>query len=150
MISLVGHLYSTPHLFVRELMQDAVDTITARTRLTGGTDPGWGVRPDAPRTPGGPLRCDDDGVGMTLAEVGELLAMVGRSSERDAHELRISGHLGKFGVGMLSCLMVTDRITVGSLTTPVEATILGIGALASLVVAVLTRSRVIDWQRVAD
>lgn len=113
MISLVGqHLYSTPHVFVRELLQNAVDAITARTRLTGGTDPGWGVRLDAPRTPGGPVRCVDDGVGMTLAEVGELLATVGRSSKRDAHELPISGYLGQFGIGMLSCFMVTDRITV--------------------------------------
>lgn len=113
MISLVGeHLYSTPHVFVRELLQNAVDAITARTRLTGRSDPGWQVRLDAPRTPGDPVRCVDDGVGMTLAEVGELLATVGRSSKRDAHELPISGYLGQFGIGMLSCFMVTDRITV--------------------------------------
>lgn len=113
MIALLGqHLYSRPQVYVRELLQNAVDALTARSRLTGDHDAAWSVRLNGASAPGEPVRCTDDGVGMTLAEVSEVLATVGRSSKRDEFELPAGDYLGQFGIGLLSCFMVTDRVIV--------------------------------------
>ncbi len=96
------HLYASPRVYVRELLQNAVDAITARAvdgevRITTGD---------------GLLRVDDNGIGLTEAQVHELLATIGRSSKRD--ELGFARHefLGQFGIGLLSCFLVADQIRV--------------------------------------
>jgi molecular chaperone HtpG len=100
------HLYASPRVYVRELLQNAVDAITAVD----------GVRGAAPliaiTTGGDALRIADDGIGLTEAQVHELLATIGRSSKRD--ELGFARHefLGQFGIGLLSCFMVADEIRV--------------------------------------
>jgi molecular chaperone HtpG len=98
------HLYASPRVYVRELLQNAVDAITA----TG--DPASGTI--AITTGGGVLRIADNGVGLTEAQVHELLATIGRSSKRD--ELGFARHefLGQFGIGLLSCFLVADEIRV--------------------------------------
>jgi molecular chaperone HtpG len=76
------HLYASPRVFVRELLQNAVDAITARR----GFDPGAPatVLIEPPEVTGdGTLRVHDSGVGLSEAEVHELLATIGRSSKRD-------------------------------------------------------------------
>ncbi|MBX6768152.1 MAG: ATP-binding protein, partial [Actinomadura rubrobrunea] len=97
------HLYSSPRVYLRELLQNAVDAITAR----GGA--GGAVRIE---TGGGRLRVHDDGVGLTEDEVHRLLATIGRSSKRD--ELGFARHdfLGQFGIGLLSAFLVADEIEV--------------------------------------
>jgi molecular chaperone HtpG len=105
------HLYASPRVYVRELLQNAVDAITARRA----------VRPDAPATVyiepseltgDGTLRVHDTGIGLTEAQVHELLATIGRSAKRD--ELGFARHefLGQFGIGLLSCFLVADEIHV--------------------------------------
>jgi len=98
------HLYASPRVYVRELLQNAVDAITA------AGDPGSG----AITVTSGPdqLRVSDNGVGLTEAQVHELLATIGRSSKRD--ELGFARHefLGQFGIGLLSCFLVADEIRV--------------------------------------
>lgn len=97
------HLYASPRVYVRELLQNAVDAITAtgsdqgRIRITTGADQ---------------LRITDNGIGLTEAQVHELLATIGRSSKRD--ELGFARHefLGQFGIGLLSCFLVADEIRV--------------------------------------
>ncbi|REE98257.1 HSP90 family protein [Thermomonospora umbrina] len=97
------HLYSSPRVYLRELLQNAVDAITAR-----GGGPGT-VRIE---TGDGLLRVHDDGVGLTEDEVHRLLATIGRSSKRD--ELGFARHdfLGQFGIGLLSAFLVADEIEV--------------------------------------
>ncbi|MFI6520019.1 HSP90 family protein [Spirillospora sp. NPDC050679] len=97
------HLYASPRVYLRELLQNAVDAITAR----GGD--GGRVRVE---TGGGALRVHDDGVGLTEDEVHRLLATIGRSSKRD--ELGFARHdfLGQFGIGLLSAFLVADEIEV--------------------------------------
>ena len=56
----------------------------------------------------------DDGVGLTIDEVTELLATVGRSSKRDIFDLPRQDYLGQFGIGLLSCFMVADEIRIYS------------------------------------
>ncbi|MEW2356856.1 HSP90 family protein [Spirillospora sp. NPDC029432] len=96
------HLYSSPRVYLRELLQNAVDAITARG-AGGGT-----VRIET----GGGLRVHDDGIGLTEEEVHRLLATIGRSSKRD--ELGFARHdfLGQFGIGLLSGFLVADEIEV--------------------------------------
>ncbi|GHJ43908.1 molecular chaperone HtpG [Catellatospora sp. TT07R-123] len=105
------HLYSSPRVYVRELMQNAVDAITAR-RADVPTAPA-SVWLETPATTGdGTLRVHDTGLGLTEQQVHELLATIGRSGKRD--ELGFSRHefLGQFGIGLLSCFLVADEIRV--------------------------------------
>ncbi|MFC7547380.1 HSP90 family protein [Plantactinospora sp. GCM10030261] len=105
------HLYGSPRVYVRELLQNAVDAITAR-RATDPDAPAL-IRIEPPELTGdGTLRVHDTGIGLTEAQVHELLATIGRSSKRD--ELGFSRHefLGQFGIGLLSCFLVADEIRV--------------------------------------
>jgi molecular chaperone HtpG len=105
------HLYASPRVYVRELLQNAVDAITARQADEPGAP--TTVRLDPPEVTGdGTLRIRDCGIGLTEAQVHELLATIGRSSKRD--ELGFARHefLGQFGIGLLSCFLVADEIRV--------------------------------------
>ncbi|MFG1678506.1 HSP90 family protein [Micromonospora sp. NPDC049282] len=107
------HLYASPRVYVRELMQNAVDAITAR-RAGDPSAPGE-IRIRPPESTGdGTLRLEDSGIGLTEAQVHELLATIGRSSKRD--ELGFARHefLGQFGIGLLSCFLVADEIRVST------------------------------------
>lgn len=97
------HLYTSPRVYLRELLQNAVDAITARGGAGGRV---------VIETGGGVLRVHDDGVGLTADEVHTLLATIGRSSKRD--ELGFARHdfLGQFGIGLLSAFLVADEIEV--------------------------------------
>jgi molecular chaperone HtpG len=103
------HLYASPRVFVRELLQNGTDAITARRAAD----------PDAPAgrvviepLPGGALRVSDNGIGLTEAEVHTFLASVGRTSKRDDLGFARQDYLGQFGIGLLSCFMVADAIEV--------------------------------------
>ncbi|MEX3102836.1 HSP90 family protein [Streptomyces niveiscabiei] len=104
------HLYSSPKVYLRELLQNAVDAITARRALD----------PDAPArvrlfTDGSGLRVEDSGVGLTESDVHSLLATIGRSSKRsDTLQEARSDFLGQFGIGLLACFVVAERIRVVS------------------------------------
>jgi molecular chaperone HtpG len=105
------HLYGSPRVYLRELLQNAVDAIVAR-RAREPRAPGV-VRISSPESTGdGTLRVDDTGIGLTEEQVHELLATIGRSSKRD--ELGFARHefLGQFGIGLLSCFLVADEIRV--------------------------------------
>jgi molecular chaperone HtpG len=106
------HLYSSPRVYVRELLQNAVDAVTARRR----------AEPDAPTlirltVQPGALRVDDPGVGLTEADVHRFLATIGSSSKRDdlaGVEVARREFLGQFGIGLLACFVVADEIRVVS------------------------------------
>ncbi|NUP48700.1 MAG: HSP90 family protein, partial [Catenulispora sp.] len=113
------HLYSSPRVFVRELLQNAVDAVTARRAV----DPG---APSSVRifATGALVRVRDSGIGLTEQEVHRFLATIGRSSKRadggrdgfgDAERVLEQGRgdfLGRFGIGLLACFVVADEITV--------------------------------------
>jgi molecular chaperone HtpG len=110
---LSNHLYSGPHVFVRELLQNAVDALTARARLDGVPAGEGAVRVSVRRGDGPPeLVFEDDGVGLTEEEVHRFLATLGESSKR-----RLGGEadpdlIGQFGIGLLACFLVSDEIVV--------------------------------------
>jgi molecular chaperone HtpG len=105
------HLYASPRVYVRELLQNAADAITAR-RASEPDAPARVLIEPPEATGDGTLRVTDSGIGLTEAQVHELLATIGRSSKRD--ELGFARHefLGQFGIGLLSCFLVADEIRV--------------------------------------
>lgn len=109
---LSDHLYSRPEVFVRELLQNAVDAITARRRIEPGHPGEISLVVTAP--PGRPptLEVTDNGIGLTEDEIHRFLATIGESSKRDADALRSGDFLGQFGIGLLSCFVVSNEIVV--------------------------------------
>ena len=105
------HLYSGPRVYVRELLQNAVDAITARRAL----DPDAGARVRFTFPAEGTLELTDTGIGLTAAEAADVLATIGRSSKRDVElGLGRTEFLGQFGIGLLSAFMVAESVEVVS------------------------------------
>lgn len=107
------HLYSSPRVYVRELVQNAVDAVTARGALPDPGQPRILLVP-ADVAADGQLHCLDTGVGLTGAEVEQFLATIGSSSKRDELGFARGDFLGQFGIGLLSSFLVSDEITVVS------------------------------------
>lgn len=105
------HIYSSPRVYLRELLQNARDAITARREVDGA---GGRITITPLSDASGEFVLRDDGVGLTAAEVADLLATVGRSSKRDIFDMPRSDYLGQFGIGLLSCFMVADTIVIRS------------------------------------
>ncbi len=109
-----SHLYSTPAVAVRELVQNAHDSITRR-RIE---DPGFeGGRIELEGDPGrGLLVVRDDGAGMTRDEVARFLATIGAGATREARERGEAEEdlIGLFGLGFLSAFIIADRTRVRS------------------------------------
>lgn len=105
------HIYSSPRVYLRELLQNARDAITARAEVDGR---GGSVRITPVSAASEEFVIRDDGVGLTADEMAELLATVGRSSKRDIFDLPRHDYLGQFGIGLLSCFMVADEIRIRS------------------------------------
>ncbi|GIJ54538.1 molecular chaperone HtpG [Virgisporangium aurantiacum] len=107
------HLYSSPRVYVRELLQNAVDAVTARQNKRQDGTPGEIRLTVLP----GALRVDDPGIGLSEADVHRFLATIGSSSKRDdlaGVEVARREFLGQFGIGLLACFVVADEITVVS------------------------------------
>lgn len=102
------HLYSSPRVFVRELLQNGIDAITARRQVQ--SDHSGSITITAHDD--GRISFADDGIGLADSEIRELLATIGRSSKRDELDLQREGFLGQFGIGLLSCFLVSETIEV--------------------------------------
>lgn len=107
------HLYSSPRVYARELLQNAVDAITARRALHPDA-PGEVVVEPIDSGTGGTLTITDTGIGLTEREVHDLLSTLGRTSKRDELGFARQGFLGQFGVGLLSAFLVAERIRLVS------------------------------------
>lgn len=107
---LSDHLYSGPQVYIRELLQNAVDAIAARGSNSSGR-----VRFDIDEVDGRPtLVATDEGVGLTEAEARSFMGVIGRSSKRDELGMARESLVGQFGIGILSCFAVSDSISVVS------------------------------------
>jgi molecular chaperone HtpG len=104
-----GHLYSTPAVAVRELVQNAHDSIMRR-RIE---DPAFdGGRIDVLGDPAtGTLIVRDDGAGMTRDEIDLFLATVGVGYTRGLRE-QSDALIGQFGLGFLSAFIIGERTAV--------------------------------------
>jgi molecular chaperone HtpG len=106
------HLYSGPEVFVRELLQNGVDAIRARQRLDPDFAGSLNLELHTPKGKPATLVATDDGIGLTEDEVHKFLATIGESSKRMAEGDRPTDFIGQFGVGILSCFLVSDEIVV--------------------------------------
>ncbi|NEA34165.1 HSP90 family protein [Streptomyces sp. SID13031] len=104
---LSNHLYSSPRVYLRELLQNAVDAITARRAGEPAAPGRIDVQVDERR-----ISVSDSGIGLEPAQVTELLATIGRSSKRDEIGFARTEFLGQFGIGLLSAFMVAEEIEV--------------------------------------
>ncbi|WP_207622065.1 HSP90 family protein [Alienimonas californiensis] len=111
------HLYSGPRVVVRELLQNGVDALTARTAKDEGFDlsdgrvtlellPGRTTEDGTQHPP--TLSVRDNGVGLTEPEVHEFLAKIGRSAKRG--DLQEDSFIGRFGIGLLAGFLVAEEI----------------------------------------
>lgn len=107
---LANHLYSSPDVFVRELLQNGTDAISARKLLQSDFSQGCiKIRIQKQKS----LSFSDNGTGLTEEEIHQFLAVIGQSSKRDLQTGRIlEDYIGRFGIGLLSCFMVTDNIVI--------------------------------------
>lgn len=106
------HLYSGPEVFVRELLQNGVDAIRARQKLDAEFAGSLNLELHTPKGKPATLVATDDGIGLTEDEVHKFLATIGESSKRMAEGDRPTDFIGQFGVGILSCFLVSDEIVV--------------------------------------
>lgn len=108
---LSNHLYSSERVFIRELLQNACDAITARQLK----QPDWKgeihieLHADAERPL---LVLEDNGIGLNESEVQQFLSSIGASAKRDYFANSRDEFIGQFGIGLLSCFMVSDEITL--------------------------------------
>lgn len=109
---LSNHLYSGPQVFVRELLQNAVDAIQARSNGEPDHRGQIGVeilerRGDTPAA----ISFEDNGIGLTEDEVHRFLATIGESSKRGSIAAE-RDFIGQFGIGVLSSFVVSQEISM--------------------------------------
>lgn len=109
------HLYSTPTVALRELVQNAHDSCERR-RIEDHADSSFEARIVVVADPHErTLTIEDRGAGLTADEVGRYLATVGAGytrTLRDREPDSSKGLIGYFGLGFLSAFVVADRVEV--------------------------------------
>ena len=101
-----GHMYSTPSVFVRELVQNALDAIALRRREE---DFDAFIRIDIEKDA---LRFTDNGIGLDRQGLRDHLSRIGGSSKRKKENR--NSVIGQFGIGLLSGFLVADRLIVNT------------------------------------
>lgn len=110
---LSNHLYSSPGVFLRELLQNCADAISLRKQLDSSySEPQIDIKVNEENS----LSFSDNGAGLTEEEIHKFISVIGQSSKRGED----GGFIGRFGIGLLSCFIVTDEITLRtcSIKTP--------------------------------
>lgn len=109
---LANHLYSEQSVFVRELLQNAADAITARQKQGDKFTPAIEIEltnfPDSASM----LMLSDNGIGLSEEEVHRFLSIIGSSSKKDELLRKREDFIGQFGIGLLSCFVAADEIVL--------------------------------------
>ena len=97
---LSDHLYSSPDVYIRELLQNAVDAVVARKKNSSPADlAGYEGNIDV-YLEDNTLRFIDNGIGLTDEEIHKFLSIIGESSKKQLDEAALrSDYIGKFGMG---------------------------------------------------
>lgn len=110
---LSNHTYSSPQVFIRELLQNGVDAIVARGYIEPEYRGEMHIELPPRNGDGSPvLIFRDNGIGLTEEEIHLFLATIGQTSKRDGGLLQRNDFIGQFGVGLLSCFVVSDEVLV--------------------------------------
>lgn len=109
------NLYGEPDAFLREMIQNAHDSITKRR----GIDDGGGRIDIAPDRARATIAIHDDGIGLSEEEIHAHVSTIGRSGTGELRETlragdpaRAASLIGQFGIGLLSAFLVADRVTI--------------------------------------
>lgn len=121
------HLYSSPRVYLRELIQNARDAVVARQVIEPGSPTEIVIEVDESSSV---VVVRDHGIGLTEDEMRTVLATIGASSKREDFTQTRQQYLGQFGIGLLSCFLVADRIEVRSRSarTPDAPTLSWVGS----------------------
>jgi len=119
---LAQNLYTDPDVFLREMIQNAHDSIRRRAELAGERGE---TEPPAPRVQvavdagARTIEVHDNGSGLTRREIDDYLSTIGRSGTdelrqriREADRSRAVDLIGQFGIGLLSAFIVAERVTL--------------------------------------
>lgn len=118
-------LYSEHDIFLRELVANATDAITKRATLarTSNQEIPAGKIIVTVDKPAKTITLEDNGLGMTEAEVEKYIAQLAFSgAEEFVQKMKDQGNtpnsdiIGKFGLGFYSAFMVSNRVEVESLS----------------------------------
>jgi len=111
---LAKHLYPEPDVFIRELVQNAHDSIKLRlaqdSHIAGRID----VFTDSDNRT---ITFADNGLGMDQYEIEEFLSTIGKTGTGEkTHELAerdvLVETIGQFGIGLLSAFVVAERVDI--------------------------------------
>src|SRR5262245_37850248 len=113
---LAKSLYPEPDVFVRELIQNAHDSIVRRAQIerdfAGRIDIDYDELSHI-------ITFRDNGIGMDKGDIKEFLAVIGSTGTGTARrELTEKGReaayqlIGQFGIGMLSAFVVAEKVVV--------------------------------------
>lgn len=106
------HLYSTPVVALRELVQNAHDSIVRRRMEDPAVPEQHLIRVEGDLA-AGIVRVVDSGAGLTDQEIHRYLATVGVGYTRKLREETQSDELiGMFGLGFLSAFVLASKVTV--------------------------------------
>lgn len=120
---LAQNLYADPDIFLREMIQNAHDSIGRRAVLAaerGEKDvPSPQIRVVVNREDK-TIEISDNGCGLTGEEIDEYLATIGRSGNteelrhriKEADRSRTMELIGQFGIGLLSAFIVAEHVTL--------------------------------------
>lgn len=113
-----GHLYNTKLVFIRELIQNSVDSTNVRGEIESGKRLGnveiemeLMKQTDSLAT----LTIRDAGIGMGCIEIERYLTSIGRSfyTAGDFKKMNIAYRpISSFGIGFLSCFLVCQSIII--------------------------------------
>ncbi|HYP02368.1 MAG TPA: HSP90 family protein [Pyrinomonadaceae bacterium] len=120
---LSNHIYSSPQIYVRELLQNGVDAIRARRYVEPRHEGAIRIRVlDATESGQPALVFEDNGIGLDEAEIHRFLATIGQTSKRGDLSEQRTDYIGQFGIGLLSCFVVSDEIVVVTRSAKESAT----------------------------
>ncbi|EPB6159904.1 HSP90 family protein [Listeria monocytogenes] len=110
---LSNHLYDEKDVYIRELLQNATDAIRARKKIDStleGKIHSSLTGDNNEKT----LIVEDNGIGLTEDEVHAFLATIANSSkgEKNFDGESSNDFIGRFGIGLLSCFIVSDEIVM--------------------------------------
>jgi len=113
-----GHLYPTNLVFIRELVQNSLDSIAVRklvdqTEFSDTIDITMELCDDGDNVKS--LTVGDNGLGMGRVEIERYLTSIGRSfyTSGDFKKMKTSYKpISSFGIGFLSCFLVSKCISI--------------------------------------
>lgn len=105
-----------PEVFIRELLQNGQDAITARRLADPGfRDGAMSLEVVADKAGGLTVVVEDNGIGLTLEESHRALATIAFTTKKtQGVPSDDSPFVGRFGIGILSGFLVADEITIFS------------------------------------